>query len=94
MSVLPPITPEGPKRTGPGVAVVHSPPKALEALHPTAGSEKGQVRLMPDLQGFCPSSARTQGGPRQVFRFRWGQLVGYLFIKFYVPTCNNSGSNR
>lgn len=48
--VSPPITPKGPKRIGPGAAVVHSPPKALGDLHPTAVREReGRwERLMPD----------------------------------------------
>ena len=96
--VSPPITPEGPKRTGPGAAVVHSPPKALEVLRPAAGSEGagGQRghRLTPPSPVFALPSAHTQGSPSFRAGCRLGQWIGYLFIRFHVPTCNNSGTSR
>lgn len=61
--VSPPITPKGPKRIGPGAAVVHSPPKALGDLRPTAVREReGRwERLMPDpSSSFVCSSQSTQ----------------------------------
>lgn len=80
VAVLPPITPEGPKRTGPGAAAVHSLPQALEALHPTAGSERGQVRHQ---RLTSKASAPPQPTPKVVP----GRSSGsYLFIKFHVPT--------
>lgn len=84
----PPTVLEGPRRTGPGAAVVQSPPEAPEVLPPAAGSQRGQVRVASAWVLLLPLSPQSQVAAQG--RVPAGPAAQYLLIRFHVPTCNGS----
>lgn len=95
-SFSPPITPGGHKKSGSGVAVLHTLPRALEAHTPGSGSQREQVRVSKaqPYQVLFSVPPSLSPHPRCL---HVGLLVGsadwYLLITFHVPTCKRSGPN-